>query len=50
MLNFARKSSLPLPMLQEEDQREQFQEDTPIAVCASLSHALTYTKNKVLTN
>lgn len=37
-------------MLQEEDQREQFQEGTPIAVCALLSHALTYIKNKVLIN
>lgn len=40
--------SLPLPMLPEEDRREQFQEDIPIAVCALLSHALTYIKNKVL--
>lgn len=50
ILNFARKLSLPLPMSQEEDQREQFQEGIPIAVCALLIHALIYIKNKVLTN
>lgn len=41
--------SLPLPMLKEEDQREEFQEGIPTAVCGLLIHALTYIKNKALT-